>query len=425
MRKHQYPYSAFVTGVLDAEGFHAELLALLRRDPTMAVNAIDELAALHRQHKLPEDIYSDLRRHVETIAAKQVFDHVKTIDPSEIPDEPPTELRNDPAVATMLRSDPEPDDDATLIKTTTTKIEQTAVNNRAEPLRQKATSHNEADQVTEINTTLENRTHIGSRTDVHKKTQTEKINERQFDNDSHDPISRNKARNYTSKSDSVELNLKIRKAVSVIALASVLLVIYMVSPSDVETVGVAAPIHYKSPPESKPDAKEVLPSTQQIEERINTANNITEETLEERLLKFSTRTKEFNSTGTWSENETAPRIGIIPDKAEDMSLNNTTAPPTTALFHHSLSITQLHQRALARANALRLEPSSDPDSATGYLKQMIEKDKNSSLIRETRAEIAKGYLALARQARKEGNWDRVNQLLEKAIDIRLENSVIY
>ena len=443
MPNYPYPYSAYVAGVLDAEGFSAELLTMLQREPSLAATAIDTLLILHRQHQLPKTTFTDLRRHVETIAAKQAFNDKldeqdesdktrlepakETIDVpfnsnnNESHDENPTQLRNSSAIrhpsttneATQLRSGSE-NPNATLLRSPDTHIEQTSINSNGtpqDPIPEKKGTH----QITgyEIENLSNTKTGQRGRQNPTTDSNKNKLNK----------IDQGVKNQTTADYDETPSKLNVRNVVSIFALAAAMFVIYVVSPGDVETVGSAPPIGSTLPTESKIAENDEIRLDQQAEQPKDIPEISSEDSLAERLQKFSMRTKELSNKSV--DNLAAPHTNLTPDINSSTTDDTTTYAATTYPKSKStLSITQLYQRALERATALRLEPSSDPDSATGYLKLMIEKDKDNPLIRQTRSEIARAYLALAKQARQAGNWDRVDQLLEKAITVRMENSII-
>jgi len=485
MPNYQYPFSAFATGVLDDASFRAELVAMLNRDPSSASTAVDQLTTLHTKHNLSDNTFTYLRRFAETVAAKQAFgnpltsnendDYDRTVitqiktpraTQSRLPEnrvqreyagrdsdsfiaddlsdaEVEQEELSETIITHTTTADNEGGDDdsvdATLISTADTHIEQTTTNyHTTAQHHSKGDSTyppDEANQVTEIRSPSPSRgNQIGSAISAIQNTSADTL--RGGENSQVTEINIGQpdslSQRDTNFDDDEPSKFNMRNILGGVALTAIMSVVYFISPGDVETVGVAPPITYTSMQDSKAEKQSapLNPTNGPSDNTTESATSPTKESLEERLLRFSKRTQHLTDKPQSSQTSLRENPNT-PSKVALAATNRTsTSPltPTSPTSHYTssslLTLPQLHQRAVDRAIALQLEPSSDPDSATGYLKLMIKKDKSSPLIREARAEIARAYLTLAKQERKKGNWERVDELVEKAITVRMKNSVI-
>lgn len=81
-----------------------------------------------------------------------------------------------------------------------------------------------------------------------------------------------------------------------------------------------------------------------------------------------------------------------------------------------------YEQLSAATQNQRLLPADEQGTATYYLVEMLTQDPDHELIPDARATISRMHTELARQARLKGQWDRVQEHLDAAMEVNLPSS---
>ncbi len=176
----------------------------------------------------------------------------------------------------------------------------------------------------------------------------------------------------------------------------------------------------------------VLPESQETinEESIVHAPDFEENDILEHTIKQKNN-KQKNKILLTSEviEENAPFSKVLDSKDSSQQTrelegnNNLNADVTANLaIGEIVSLESLYDQLIKICQQLNFRSEQAPEQlefAVGMLTQMMELDSKAALTRQARTELARSYLKLARELREKNAWQEADNYVEKALGIRM------
>ncbi len=111
-----------------------------------------------------------------------------------------------------------------------------------------------------------------------------------------------------------------------------------------------------------------------------------------------------------------------PQKVETVQKPTTASPPSFSSPDDELSYWLDKLQKAADQN--QLLPQDKKGTATYYLVKMLQVNPHSAAVSQARAYIAQVHVDLARKAREQNQWDKAQQHLDAAVEVRLPTSFL-